>query len=689
MPHPQGSEANLRIEDRIREELAGMGYSPAVQQEFVCGGYGTCGTVRNILARLPGREEHGAVLLSAHYDSVEAGSGASDDGLGVASVLEIARILRSGPVPTRPIVFLLDDGEEQGLLGAEAFSAHHPWAKDISAAVNLEARGTSGASLLFETSDDNRWLIGQARAIPHPVSTSVFPAIYRMLPNDTDLTVFKRRGMDGVNFACIGTVAHYHTPLDDLAHVSPATLQHQGDNALAMVEALSSRHLSAHPRGDAVFFDLLGWRIVGWPQAWTAPLATLAVILLAAACAALFRKGRLRISEWARAFFSFWGMIVLPALVSLGARRILKAAGILPSSWTAHPFLPLAGLWLLVLAAVWAVALVASRRCGPAGLASGIWSGWAVLGALAIAASGMSFLFLVPLLAGVWRPAALDPERGAGLLAPPLAAFLWLPMAWRLWEAVGFDGIAVISVAIALPATALVPVLARLTAPARRVVLVFLVAVSAAALLASIGLAPFSAELPQRLTIFRHEDADTGRARWIVEGSPVPPSISRAAAFRNGPTSPFPWSSLRAVEALAPSEAVAPPEFLLEEKSTAGGKLRFRGRIVSPRGASFARISFPPATEVQSFKIGGVTAPALSPRALARSGGWKSYACVTLPRDGIEVEAVLGGGTADFVLLDRTPGVPSSGRTLLAARPATAVPSQTGDASIVTRRIRF
>ena len=182
-PHPEGSAENALVESRIVAALAGMGYSPSIQEEFVCGSYGTCGTVRNVLARRPGREERGAVLLSAHYDSVEAGPGASDDGLGVASALEIARILGSAPPRTRPVVFLLDDGEEQGLLGAEAFATKHPWARDISAVVNLEARGTSGASLLFETSHDNRWLIEAASAIPHPVSSSVFPAIYRMLPN--------------------------------------------------------------------------------------------------------------------------------------------------------------------------------------------------------------------------------------------------------------------------------------------------------------------------------------------------------------------------------------------------------------------------------------------------------------------------------------------------------------------------
>jgi hypothetical protein len=111
--------------------------------------------------------------------------------------------------------------------------------------------------------------------------------------------------------------------------------------------------------------------------------------------------------------------------------------------------------------------------------------------------------------------------------------------------------------------------------------------------------------------------------------------------------------------------------------------------VLSPRGARFASIAFPPTVSVRSFRIGAAKAPGLSARALARSRGWKNYGCVTVPPEGIEIEAEISGGPPEFVLTDRTPGLPASGRALLAARPESAVPSQTGDASIVTRRIRF
>ena len=141
-PHPIGSAANQAVRTRILDQLARLGYKPQVQVGFACSEYGDCATVHNVVARLDGSEPGSAVLLVAHYDSVPAAPGDSDDGAGVAAVLEIARALQSLPQPRHSIILLIDDGEEAGLLGARAFVQSHPWAKEVRAAVNLDARGT-------------------------------------------------------------------------------------------------------------------------------------------------------------------------------------------------------------------------------------------------------------------------------------------------------------------------------------------------------------------------------------------------------------------------------------------------------------------------------------------------------------------------------------------------------------------
>ena len=133
------------------------------------------------------------------------GPGAGDDASGVAAILESLRALKAGPPPDRDIIILINDGEEIGLFGAEVFAEEHPWAKDVGVVLNFDARGNTGPSFMFETSDGNGWLIEQmARALPHPMATSLTGEVYRLMPNDTDLTVYKKQGMAGLNFAFVG-----------------------------------------------------------------------------------------------------------------------------------------------------------------------------------------------------------------------------------------------------------------------------------------------------------------------------------------------------------------------------------------------------------------------------------------------------------------------------------------------------
>src|SRR5207253_4086346 len=138
--------------------------------------------IENILATQAHDAAASHVILAAHYDSVPAGPGVSDDGTGVATLLEIARAVRQEHF-AHPVTFLVDDGEESGLLGAEAFAADPELARTAGFVINLEARGTSGPAFLFETSRNNRWMLADlARALPRPIGSSFFVTIYDLLP---------------------------------------------------------------------------------------------------------------------------------------------------------------------------------------------------------------------------------------------------------------------------------------------------------------------------------------------------------------------------------------------------------------------------------------------------------------------------------------------------------------------------
>src|SRR5947208_12769051 len=97
-PHPADSAANDQVRGRLIAELQQMGLKPIVRDQFACNELFkqrgvSCARVRNVIAIL-GPPTGKAVLLNAHYDSVPVGPGASDDGMCVATLREVAQNLK-------------------------------------------------------------------------------------------------------------------------------------------------------------------------------------------------------------------------------------------------------------------------------------------------------------------------------------------------------------------------------------------------------------------------------------------------------------------------------------------------------------------------------------------------------------------------------------------------------------------
>lgn len=265
-PHPVGSSEHAVVANYIRTELTAFGLSPEVQQTPAA---------TNILVRLKGTSDAKAVLLVGHYDSVPAGPGASDDGSAIVAILETLRALKSTQPLRNDVIALFSDAEEVGNLGAKAFVYQHPWARDVGVVLNFDARGTSGPVIMFETSNKNGWLIKEfAKAAPHPAANSLTPAIYALMPNDTDLTVFKGAGFAGLNFAYIAGFNHYHTPLDNLTNIDHRTLQHQGSTALALTRHFGNLNLnSSAAQENQIYFDVLNSTVISYSEQWVVPLA--------------------------------------------------------------------------------------------------------------------------------------------------------------------------------------------------------------------------------------------------------------------------------------------------------------------------------------------------------------------------------------------------------------------------------
>jgi hypothetical protein len=693
-PHPIGSPEARRVRERVEEEFVRLGLEPELQVAFACSPERICGTVENVLVRLaaaPSRRRPGALLLSTHYDSVAAGPGASDALASAAAVVEIARALLASGALDRDVILLVDDGEEADLLGAEAF-LFHPWFADVSAVVNLEARGTQGLSFLFETAPGN---IEVARLVPgrleRPAVSSVFYEIYQRMPNDTDFSVFKRAGLQGANFAFIGGGTNYHTPLDDLQHSSVATLQHQGRNALAALRAFAAAENGPAGRGNAVFFDLAQAMTLRWPVRvnWLFWALTVGIGAVAARRFRELPNGRQVISGVALAI----GSLVLAGASGWLLHRGMLAAGWLQRTWVAHPTPLLVATWTLAIAAALA-AIGWGRRAGAPGAWFGLGALWLVLGACAAwFVPGAAHLFLVPALLSVLaaailgRPVASLPAFAAGVL-------LW-PFAIRLYEALGTPALAAISLLVGLVVATAAPALVAAGTSSgwlgRGALGAALVALVAAGRFAMLPMA--TVDVPERLNLLALAVEGEPAARLLAspETGVLPASLARTAAWKRA-GGVLPWS-LQTAMWNAPFElpAAPAPQAQVVESTPEGSGRRVKLLLTSQRDAPILTLWLPANLKFSQLTIQELTPPGgASAKPASRRAGWQPISVVTAEQSGVLIEMRLeGADSVTAILVDRQRELPPEAAAIARARPGNSVPSGTGDGWLIARRVTF
>ncbi len=295
----------------------------------------------NIVGRVAGERRGRPVILATHYDSAFNAPGAGDAGQCVAAILETVRALRSEPLKYE-VWLLLTDAEEFGLWGAQALMKEKsfPWGDEVPIVINFDARGDRGAVLLYETHEDNlRAMQVAARGIASPgISTSLMVNVYQRLPNGTDFTVFRRAGWCGWNFAVVAGADRYHTPQDNLANLSPRSVQHFAAHAyglLRRLDGLSLEQLQALDQSQpASFFDVLGWFLVVYPANWNYGHVGLLALLMLAAWWPARRQVRL-----ARLAAVLGAVVVMFALAYGAGRSIhagLRAADALPRNFVQY-----------------------------------------------------------------------------------------------------------------------------------------------------------------------------------------------------------------------------------------------------------------------------------------------------------------------------------------------------------------
>jgi hypothetical protein len=326
-PHPLGSGPHRDVRDYLVARFTGLGLQTDLLPVTLSGaskdrlahwsGWNTSALHGiDIVATWPGRDRtQPAILVMAHYDTVWASPGAGDDSAGLATILEEIRALKAARVqPQRDIMFLITDAEELGLDGAHGFFDRSPLAARVGMVVNHETRGGGGRTAMFETGPGNDASMRLfAGAVPHPSVNSVSVLIYNTMPNSTDYTVAKRRGIAGYNFAFTGRPSLYHSPLATPQAIEQAAVQDMGEQSLALLRALADAPQLPAATHDAVFSDLLGWKALVYSPnlGWAIAGITLLVLGLATARGDI---GARAIGQGMIA--AFWAMLLAAALLA-------------------------------------------------------------------------------------------------------------------------------------------------------------------------------------------------------------------------------------------------------------------------------------------------------------------------------------------------------------------------------------
>ena len=701
-PHPFGSSANDVAREYLVAQLTTLGLSPEVRE-----GVGirnsprqvVIGSTHNIVGRLKGTGSSGAILLMAHYDSVYRGPGAADDGAGVAAILESVRALRARPPLKNDLIVLFTDGEEVGLLGAEAFAASDPNMKDVGVILNFEARGDQGPSLLFETSMKNAALIrAVSDSSPYPVGSSLFYSLYKLLPNSTDVTVFRPYRIPALNFAFGQGFDAYHTRLDTVKNLSAASLQHHGSYALSLAQYFGGIDLSQLKTAaqDDVFFDWIGWHFVSYGQRWVVPGELLATIVLIIAILLYVRRSDLKMSRILLALLPSLAILIAIPLVLAAADWILAnllAGRMLIGDSPANSCF-LASLALLGACSGSFLFATFRRRfsiqeLSLAGLILVCCLSWA----LTLLLPGGSYLLFWPLLLmalGLFIAALMEAgtrtrvEKLAGAVGAVVSVLLFAPIVYLLYIFLALQLITAVASGLLLGLLFIgcVPFF-EIGIPHNRsravVSLLFVCAIilGAAGAMQSV----YSPQHPRRDSALYSLNADDHSALWVSYDQSLDSWTKQF--FPNKPPVRQPLPDLLhgwqrpVLSATATPLDLNPPVAEIKAVEQSGDLRKMRMNLRSQRAASALFLTFSKGVQPVSIHFQG--------REVAVQADPSSFTVVLLGvgASGADLDITLKGPAgSSFRLTDQSYGLP----TQTAPRPANYIAADGSDVTVVSRR---
>lgn len=676
-PHPADSAADDSVRGRLVSQLQGLGIRPIVRDQMACNELYkqrgvSCARVRNVIALLgpPGGK---ALLVNAHYDSVPVGPGASDDGMGVATMIELAAILKDRPL-RRPLILLFNEGEELGLVGARAFLAD-PLSRNVDSLINLEARGVQGPVNMFETSRPNAAPIAVfAAAVKRPAANSLSTDVYRLMPNYTDVNSFAERGWLTLNLAPIGNETRYHSAGDDIAALDPATLQHMGDQVLALSRALANGPPTP-AGGDRIFMDVAGRTLITLPLLLGVVL--LAGLLLGFAGVTL-KRGNIALGPAVAV-----GTLIGSAALSWTALAIVGAIrhGMF---WRAHPVWATLGAYASAMLVAAVLLATLGRRATTPQLRSSFWLVVLVIGALIglVAPGGIVFFLFPPLIvllgmlaARWWRPA----EAIGAALATLFFYLTWGAMLGLLEELLNGGPMWLFA---PLGALLILPVLIEAKALIDRWAILSGAALALIVWAAAAAAPAYSADHQQRFVIQHVTDASRHKSWWSVLNDAAPLPKAYGDRWRRGE---LPLSDrLRWIEDAPADPNAKAPGLQLVSQVRNGDERALTVRLAA-NGNERVELIAPPDARLRAAGLPGAVRP------IDQTEDGKYFIdCSGRSCDGLTIQLVIGQPElVEFLVLGGRTPPPRSAAPLLVARPVNARPQYNRDESIAFARARF
>jgi len=679
-PHPVHSPDDDAVRGRLIAELRAIGLQPEVHEAMDCSAmpktrFVSCSHVRNVIATIPSSAPGPQLLLNAHYDSTPTGTGAGDDGLGVAGFMENGSILKQNS-PARPVTLLFNEGEEFGLNGAHAF-VRDPLARSVNSLINIDNRGVTGPALMHETSDPNGAAIGlYASATDRPYANSISSDFAKLIPNYTDVTFFKPAGWTLLDYGIIGNETRYHSPGDTIQALDRNSLAHVGTEVLAATRAMAAAPQPARVSPSRmVFTDIAGRLFLRLPLLVAA--TALGILLLAGFVLA-----------WRRA--ALGRPLLVAAGMALGggvaAGLVSFIFGLLRPGdfWRAYPLVSYLGIYSVLLGVMAAVWWRWGRDTDRDRMRAAAWLLILLFGtAASLFLPGASIYFLIGPALGLLAVAL---SNRAPQLATPLAVagvvvqFLMFAQLLALVEMLLIDG--PLAAVVLLGALAALPAMIE-TEPAGSRSAIVALTILAALFWGAAMIVPRSSDArPLGFSIDYFRDASAQTARWGVatKQAPLPPNFpgqwEKSVLPYNGRTR---W--------ISPAPLLATPtplaRVISNQPSGAGRRVLLS---LSPGGGNTVAIRFRKEADVRALGLAGAPIPV----PLTGQPDKPLLRCTGRSCDELQIEVVLGASKpVQAELFSTRFGLPPEGRALVAARPRNAIPQYAPDQVITMSRVRL